>query len=273
MTVNTFVGSASAEEIVAAVRDRRVDVLAVEELTPMMLTRLNVAGLFRILPFSQRTAARGQRDRDLDALPDHRGHPAARHGVPGPPGAPRRRRSALWVIAAHPRSPTPALVQGWATEQRRLGKELAGDDDGSPRIVMGDFNAGGAHAVFRHLRARAGLDDAADLAGLSSWPRMTWPADHPVLPPLTRIDHVLVSSAFTAHSVDTVAVTGTDHKAVVATLTAAPTAPCVPRRRSSAAPGIVAGGSLLPPGSGRPRTVWRALPHHAGDPFWLPRLA
>jgi endonuclease/exonuclease/phosphatase family metal-dependent hydrolase len=48
---------------------------------------------------------------------------------------------------------------------------------------------------------------------------MTWPA-HRFHPPLMRLDHVVVSTGFGVRDVDVVEIPGTDHRAVVARLTA-----------------------------------------------------
>ena len=52
MTANLLYGQADANALVREVRDRRVDVLVVEELTPSAVERLREAGLEQLLPSS-----------------------------------------------------------------------------------------------------------------------------------------------------------------------------------------------------------------------------
>ena len=75
------------------------------------------------------------------------------------------------------------------------------------------------HVVMRNLDD-AGFRDAGEVAN-EGW-QPTWPANHvsilPLLPPLVRIDHVLVGRALTSLGTETVDIDGTDHLAVIATV-------------------------------------------------------
>jgi endonuclease/exonuclease/phosphatase (EEP) superfamily protein YafD len=81
-----------------------------------------------------------------------------------------------------------------------------------PLILAGDFNAGVHHGPFRDL-LDAGLRDAHLERGLGRV--RTWPLGRR-LPPITQIDHVLVSKGFAVEGADTVVVPGSDHRAVTA---------------------------------------------------------
>ncbi|HEX2300957.1 MAG TPA: endonuclease/exonuclease/phosphatase family protein, partial [Pseudonocardiaceae bacterium] len=76
------------------------------------------------------------------------------------------------------------------------------------------FNATLDHQPLRALLS-TGYRDAADVLGRGL--RATWPTDT-ALAPVAAIDHVLVEPTCLIRSFDTVAVPGTDHRAVVAEL-------------------------------------------------------
>ena len=80
-------------------------------------------------------------------------------------------------------------------------------------IVPGDFNSTLDMRPFRDL-LRHGYKDAAEQAGAATAP--TFPANT-WLPPLIAIDHILTRRSI-ATSLHTVAVPGSDHLALVATI-------------------------------------------------------
>jgi endonuclease/exonuclease/phosphatase (EEP) superfamily protein YafD len=89
--------------------------------------------------------------------------------------------------------------------------QLVRTHDG-PLILAGDFNAGVHHGPFRDL-LDAGLRSAHLERGLGRI--RTWPLGRR-FPPITQIDHVLVSEGFAVRGADTVVVPGSDHRAVTA---------------------------------------------------------
>jgi endonuclease/exonuclease/phosphatase (EEP) superfamily protein YafD len=85
-----------------------------------------------------------------------------------------------------------------------------------PLVVAGDFNAVNDHGPMQALQ-RAGLKSATDVAGAGWLP--TYPANR-LIPPLLPIDHVLINEDLTATSVTSFAVSGTDHRGLLATIAA-----------------------------------------------------
>ena len=92
-------------------------------------------------------------------------------------------------------------------------------------MIVGDLNATMDHAPMRELVGR-GFRDAATEAR-SRWQptwQPTWPSAGVVarfgvtVPPLVAIDHVLVAEGLRALATRTYPVRGTDHLALVATL-------------------------------------------------------
>jgi endonuclease/exonuclease/phosphatase (EEP) superfamily protein YafD len=218
MTANVYLGQANADALVREVRERHVDVLAVEELTPDAVQRLRDAGLEQVLPSSVLAAASGASGTGLwsrlraTALPPVPGtlFAMARARVDLPGGL------AVTVTAAHPLSPTDnASILQWRRDLTALRRTLEGT--AGQQVMAGDFNATRDHAPFRDL-LDGGLVDAADAQGWTAWPGMTWPA-HRAYPPVMRLDHVLVSAGFAVQDVSVVELPGTDHRPVVARLT------------------------------------------------------
>ncbi|MET9777744.1 endonuclease/exonuclease/phosphatase family protein [Streptomyces sp. NPDC006367] len=139
-------------------------------------------------------------------------------GVPGTMGMPGAvadvRGHAVRLQLAHPMPPLPDQVGLWRAELGRL-RDAAGEDDGTPTVLAGDFNASQDHAVFRRI-LDTGLYDAARLAGAArtaTWPARTAPAFG------VQIDHVLVSEEFAARRARFLDLADTDHRALVVDLT------------------------------------------------------
>ncbi|SES48935.1 Uncharacterized conserved protein YafD, endonuclease/exonuclease/phosphatase (EEP) superfamily [Streptomyces sp. yr375] len=122
---------------------------------------------------------------------------------------------AVRLQLAHPKPPLPGQVALWKTELGRLRDFADRYRDTGPLILAGDFNASRDHAVFRRVLA-TGLRDAARLAGAGrapSWPSGTAPVFG------AQIDHVLVSAEFTASDARFLHLDGTDHRALLVTVT------------------------------------------------------
>lgn len=110
--------------------------------------------------------------------------------------------------------PTPskglaAWVEGFSDLERGFSAESR------PLVAAGDFNAVLEHQPMRQLLASSSLRDAARDSG-SGWQptfRLT-----PWTPPVTSIDHVLVSDSVAVRTVRAVRVQGQNHELVVANL-------------------------------------------------------
>lgn len=118
------------------------------------------------------------------------------------------------LYAVHPVAPSDYWgLRRWKGDYRTLTAALA--DAGPRTVVAGDFNATGAHRRFRELKSAAGLEDAQDVSG--SGFGATWPANGWV-PPVMRLDHVLVGAGIGVDSVDVLDDVGADHRGVEARL-------------------------------------------------------
>lgn len=230
LTLNARGGSVDPAAVLDCVRQHQVDVLAVQELTPELVDRLDQAGLGQVLPHAH-----------LDPRPDFPGAGLwARWPLtPLPPvpgmvaAAPRARAEPaggrpVLLTVVHPLTPLRGRGYPWQRDLAQLAA-LAGGPE--PQVMAGDFNASRDHRPFRELLV-AGFVDCADAAQRRTWPGFTWPAswdpysdreirrfpDRRALP-LMRLDHVLVSPAGTVvHAARPVRVAGTDHYAVLAVI-------------------------------------------------------
>ncbi len=120
----------------------------------------------------------------------------------------------LTVLGVHPVAPVDPA--GWKADHAAILKQAEADH---ADLILGDMNATPDHDVMRRLDD-AGFRDAGEVAN-EGW-QPTWPANHvgilPLLPPLVRIDHVLIGESMASLGTHTVDIEGTDHLALVATV-------------------------------------------------------
>jgi endonuclease/exonuclease/phosphatase (EEP) superfamily protein YafD len=215
LTLNALFGAADPVATVEAVRRYRADVLAVQELTPEFVCGLATAGAGDLLPHVHADARPGAAGTGLwsryrlTPLPPVPGlflaAPSAGITVAGQP---------VTLRSVHPVAPIMGRQHRWHQDLARLREALTATP--GPQVVAGDFNASRDHRPFRDLLA-AGFADCADIAVQRSWPGLTWPADRR-LPPVMRLDHILVSPGIAVSEARTVQIPGTDHRAVLAVL-------------------------------------------------------
>ncbi|MEV6298558.1 endonuclease/exonuclease/phosphatase family protein [Actinoplanes sp. NPDC051861] len=217
MTSNMLFGGADPDEIVQLVREHDVAVLALQEFTAEGESALAAAGLGELLPYHQLAPEPGASGSGLYSrypLTDpgaHRNDGGFQQAfaIIQPPGA-----GPLFVESAHPLAPAAtSMLPGWRADLR---EQPAADPDATPKILLGDFNATLDHKRLRDLIA-TGYRDAADTVGeglVGSW----GPYDGDPIPPVT-IDHVLVDKRIGVRKVSTHAVTDSDHRSLIASLT------------------------------------------------------
>lgn len=212
MQANLLFDGADPRALVDQVRERDIEVLTVNELTPAAIGALEDAGLDRLLPnrflSPGRTAAgTGIWSRyPLSETVEYDGYVlnqlSATTTIP--------EVGAVSVYAFHPVPPVYG-TDVWADELSRLHAILDNSPAGRPAIVGGDFNATYDHAQFRAvLSGRFG--DAAVQANAGHL--VTYPTDKR-LPPLVGIDHILVAGGRVV-AVETLDLPGADHRALTA---------------------------------------------------------
>jgi endonuclease/exonuclease/phosphatase family metal-dependent hydrolase len=220
LSVNALYGGTDPALVVQRVREHAVDVLSVQELTAAFATELDAAGLAAELPHRVLRPGEGPSGTGLYARVPLRETP-----LPGPPGLLAQVAASaefgplrVELVAAHPPAPLPRRLEAtWAAELAALPPAPV-PDDGTLRIMAGDFNATLDHAQLRRLLATGYVDAAAATgAGLRpTWPRDGWP---PAIFGVT-IDHVLAGPADRVRvaAYDTWDQPDSDHRAVYADL-------------------------------------------------------
>lgn len=124
-------------------------------------------------------------------------------------------RVRVWAAHVYPPS-SPGGLARWRSEMHALeGLLRANRDAGVRTIVAGDLNTTPQTQVFRSLLASAGLVAAHDLAGNPF--ACTWPMGGWGVPPVFRLDHVLVRGLRVESVVEGDAVTS-DHAPLVVDL-------------------------------------------------------
>jgi endonuclease/exonuclease/phosphatase family metal-dependent hydrolase len=220
MTINAELGGADASGIVELVRDRHVDLLAVEEYTPALERKLTEAGLDQLLPHRVAHAREGAggaaiystyKLKEAGVLPGTQfTMPVARLELADGSG------TSLRIAAVHTLAPVGDALQQWRSDLAAVGRV---DNGAGPLLLAGDFNATYDHHEFRSLLAGTGgsraLVDVA--ASLGSRLVPTWPMRGYRLPGIT-LDHLVTSPDIRGSNYSVQRVPGTDHAAVVATL-------------------------------------------------------
>lgn len=214
LAANVSFGKADAGDLVDRVAELDADVLAIEELTPDFVRKLEQAGIEELLPHSALAAeprARGTglyaraalTDRSIETLPGGFALVRARVDL----GA----ASALELNAVHTVPPLTLSTAEWRADLEALPAPSAAQP---LRIMLGDFNATVDHDEFRQLLDR-GYEDAGETIGAGLTP--TWPTNRR-FPPLVTIDHVLADERIGIRDYSVEDLPGSDHRAVFAEL-------------------------------------------------------
>ncbi|RJQ88568.1 endonuclease/exonuclease/phosphatase family protein [Amycolatopsis panacis] len=207
LAANLYLGRVDPATVLQLVRDNRVDVLNLLELTPAAVSGLEKAGLFKDLPYRVLHPANGANGSGIvSRFPlteqNYAGDSSAKQ-----PGAEADLGGAkLEVIAVHPRSPDVGF-DGWEQELRDLSRAIG---EHGLRVLAGDFNATLDHAALGTVLSRGYVDAAASVGdGLDP----TWPN---TAIPFATLDHVLVDRRVAVRDYRALDVVGTDHRAVYA---------------------------------------------------------
>jgi endonuclease/exonuclease/phosphatase family metal-dependent hydrolase len=195
------------------------DILLLQELSPRHLALIKATGAFDPFPYSYVHARPGSFGAGIWSR-----YPLSDEETWTPAGMPQVRATVdvegtrIRVFNVHCKAPTrKRWVPAWKAQLAALRGEVeagiaAGD---GPLIVAGDFNATYGHEPFRRLLG-AGMREAHIEVGRGLAP--TWPVTSRFVPPLFRLDHVLVSPDVAVLDVREGRGPGSDHRPVVADL-------------------------------------------------------
>jgi endonuclease/exonuclease/phosphatase (EEP) superfamily protein YafD len=210
---NVYAGNDQAGGIAREILDSRPDVVFLQEATPAIVDTIDGAGALVELPHRIAVA----RTDPFAALMAAR-WPLLDHDVVEVGGRPVLLRATveteagpLRLYAVHVVAPLGRAREPSARELRRI-TELAREER-LPILMAGDFNTTWGHRSFRRV-LDAGFTDAAAAGGRPF--QMTWPRDRRLLPPFTRIDHVLTTPGLAVIALHPGEGAGSDHKPLVA---------------------------------------------------------
>jgi endonuclease/exonuclease/phosphatase (EEP) superfamily protein YafD len=216
-TVSLRLGRVRPEPVLDLVRRHDVEVLSVQELTPLAEKRLVAAGIEDLLPHGHVVPARA------GSVPSASGAIWSRRPFTGTgvvagsfeqPAVRLSRRSGpdVEVVAVHTMPPavSSAQVRAWTADLAALPDP----DRRVLRVLAGDFNATLDHAALRSVLARGYVDAARAVGRAGAW---TWRPLHAPLPRLT-LDHVLVDPRIGVIALALIPVRGSDHRALVVDL-------------------------------------------------------
>lgn len=219
MTLNTKNGDASAEEVVALVREKNVEVLCLQELSDEFLSELAAAGIYDVLPHyvisdAASEVSNGGRNGIWTMAPmsNVSGNLLPIETSSMPAGTIEIGGRAVRVVSVHPNSPVRGAQDLWDEGLSVIGSL---SDYDHTYLVMGDFNSTWNHARFRELLG-SGFVDAGEQAGEGF--HMTYPSG--ALPSLIEIDHIVYArdSGIVVSELEAVEVSGTDHRALIGVL-------------------------------------------------------
>lgn len=213
MSLNMRIGQADATQVVR--QAQQADVVVLVESTPEALAALDAAGMTDRFGYAVGDGRSGPAGatvfarypvRTVEDLRTSFQQQVTSVEVPD--------LGAVTLIAAHPCNPLCG-TRLWDREAEQL-REAAGRYADTPTVIAGDFNAVDDQLPMQRLR-RDGFASATDVAGAGLIP--TYPANSRI-PPVIGIDHVMINSRLTATAVTAFTVAGTDHRGLLATLTA-----------------------------------------------------
>jgi endonuclease/exonuclease/phosphatase family metal-dependent hydrolase len=199
-----------AEEILAAAPD----LVALQEVDPDGAASLRRSGDFAHFPHTVSEIRRGASGIALWSR-----FPLADAEVQEVQGMPLIRATIvlggrrLRLYTVHMVAPLASDRVRWRAQLRWLAQALS--DERGPLVVAGDFNATRYHPSFRRLLSDR-LGDAHERRGrgwAATWPRDRWP-----LPPLMRLDHILVSPGIGVRAIREGRGQGSDHRPIIADL-------------------------------------------------------
>ncbi|MFT8359021.1 endonuclease/exonuclease/phosphatase family protein [Bifidobacterium aquikefiri] len=240
MSLNCRFGRADAAELLTYVQSENVDVLALQEVTPELIERLDKAGIGLDMPYRSLGSPSPQDNGGSNALfsrlkPVEQSASSVDILAANIPTlsievAGKRIRFA----SAHPKSPGRG-GRFWQIGIERLAgfskritslhevhdvshaKDLPSYSPApQDTVVMGDLNSSLYHPVFRHLIRTSGLSDAAYEIRAGFHP--TFPSSWKCVPAMLEIDHVLLTEGVVAHAVSTMVIHGSDHRALMASI-------------------------------------------------------
>lgn len=218
MTCNVYRGAADAQSIVDAVRDERVEVLALQETSDEFIDALNAAGIGDYLPYAQVSSSDGVYGNGIWSAtplsdPSDDDVDSSASFMPGGTVAFEDGTKPVRFVSVHTTAPVPGYWKQWKHSLDELARMRS--DTSTRYVFMGDFNATDDHTPFRMFLGDRFQDAAkASAHGFA----FTWPADRAWTPAFAGIDHVVIDQGMQAGQTKTLEIPGSDHKALLTTV-------------------------------------------------------
>ena len=220
MSINAKLGKGDAADIVRLVREHGITLLTIQEYTQALEDRLAAAGLATLLPnriSDPAGRAAGNAVYSVHELVATGEVPGSHFPMPviRLTAEAHGQRAVVDVTNVHARAPVGVGLPKWRSDLAALGQ--LGSRPGNV-VLAGDFNASYDHAEFREFLQGEGRK-LVDV-GLAQGSRLvpTWPMEDMFLPGIT-IDHLVTSPSVRSADYAVHRVAGTDHAAIMATLT------------------------------------------------------
>ena len=216
MTFNVYKGQADPQAIVDAVREERIEVLALQETTDEFVAALTDAGIGTYLPYAQVSSSDGVYGNGLwsaTPLADPADDDVNSSASFMPGGTVTLGDVPVRFVSVHTTAPVPGYWDLWRRSLDELAMMRA--DTGTKYIFMGDFNATTDHTPFRNFLGDR-FRDAVQQSGHGF--AFTWPTDREWLPRFAGIDHIVVDRGMTTGQCEVVEIAGSDHAALLATV-------------------------------------------------------
>ena len=200
---------------VADLQRLQPDVLLLQEITPWNLAELKGSGLLDAYPHQVLDPREGVHGSVIASrLPLRDGDAFYVTGWPMTEAQVITAAGPVRVINVHAVAPLATERIGlWEEQLAELAQLRA--PIGGHLIMAGDFNATQQNTAFADLLDED-LRDAYVQAGRGLG--NTWPSDRKLVPPLMRIDHLLLSEGVRVTKIRTAQTRGSDHKALIADL-------------------------------------------------------
>ncbi|QWT24319.1 endonuclease/exonuclease/phosphatase family protein [Subtercola sp. PAMC28395] len=215
VTANLLNENAHIPELGDSLAAEGADIVVVQEVTPDVLAALGSSQLWTIYPYRATAPLDGflgsatfskfpiANSHEIDVA----GHPMLQTDLETPAGS-------LRLVNVHTVAPLSTEdAPAWARQFSSLATVAA--ESPFPIVFAGDFNATLDHAPLESL-VSGDLRDAFRVAG--SGVGLTWPRWDLPIPPLMRLDHVIVSPGITVVSVNDELSVGSDHRHLVVEL-------------------------------------------------------
>ncbi|MDQ4134129.1 MAG: endonuclease/exonuclease/phosphatase family protein [Actinomycetota bacterium] len=215
LSANLFTLNAQMDALAAEILGADADVLLLQELSWANLPGLRRGGVVDAYPFqllAPRADAFGSAILSRLPLVDEEMWMAAQ--LPMARGTVLVGGRRVRVYCVHPRAPFgPRGLPRWRAQMISVHQAVSSEP--RPLVVAGDFNATWGHRRLRDLLGE-GLRDAHVERGRGWVP--TWPSDLRFLPPLARVDHVLVSPELAVLAATEGRGPGSDHRPLIVDL-------------------------------------------------------